>query len=216
MLSRQRLLEAAARVYAESGFRGATTRRIAEAAGVNEVTLFRLFGSKSALIQEAIQSQSPTQVRVTLPDVPVDPLAELTAWCNAVLSFMRSAKGMIRKSMAEVEERPEMAPSTCAGPAIAYEQLRAYALRLVRRKGNVADADVGAAVTMLFNALFCEAVGRDFMTSLFPHAERDAAELYARAFLRSLGVRVTGAAPPNGRARAGTRVTKPRARSRRT
>jgi AcrR family transcriptional regulator len=51
--SRDRLIEAAIRVFAESGFRGATTRRIAEAAGVNEVTLFRLFKTKGALIDEA-------------------------------------------------------------------------------------------------------------------------------------------------------------------
>ena len=44
---RDRILEAAALVYAETGFRGATTRRIAERAGVNEITLFRHFGSKT-------------------------------------------------------------------------------------------------------------------------------------------------------------------------
>jgi len=50
MESRERILAAAARVYAEHGFRGATTRRIAEEAGVNEITIFRQFGSKAALI----------------------------------------------------------------------------------------------------------------------------------------------------------------------
>lgn len=37
--------------------RGATTRRIAERAGVNEVTMFRRFGIKSALIRAAIERQ---------------------------------------------------------------------------------------------------------------------------------------------------------------
>ncbi|MEO7475110.1 MAG: TetR family transcriptional regulator, partial [Gemmatimonadales bacterium] len=36
---RDQLLTAAARVYAEVGYRGATTRRIAQEAGVNEITL---------------------------------------------------------------------------------------------------------------------------------------------------------------------------------
>ena len=52
--TKQQLLDAAVRVYSDAGFRGATTRRIAEEAGVNEVTLFRLFGSKAALIEAAV------------------------------------------------------------------------------------------------------------------------------------------------------------------
>ena len=50
---RAKILEAAARVYSQHGFRGATTRLIAQEADVNEVTLFRTFGSKEALIEEA-------------------------------------------------------------------------------------------------------------------------------------------------------------------
>ena len=82
MASRQKLLAAAARIYGESGFRGATTRRIADEAGVNEVTLFRLFGSKSALIAEAIREHAPRGTEPHgLPDEPVDPERELSAWC---------------------------------------------------------------------------------------------------------------------------------------
>ena len=67
--NRARILDAAARVYAEYGYRGATTRRIAVAAGVNEVTLFRTFGSKAALIYEAVRScaESSSAGRYTLP-----------------------------------------------------------------------------------------------------------------------------------------------------
>ena len=52
MVSRQKLLEAAMRVFAESGFRGATTRRIAEADGVKEVNMFRELKSKKEMIKE--------------------------------------------------------------------------------------------------------------------------------------------------------------------
>jgi AcrR family transcriptional regulator len=56
--TRQQILEAAVRVYSEAGFRGATTRRIADEACVNEVTLFRIFGSKAALIAEAVRAHA--------------------------------------------------------------------------------------------------------------------------------------------------------------
>lgn len=51
------LLDAALAVVGEQGIRGATTRLIAQRAGVNEVTLFRKFGSKSSLIKEAMVSR---------------------------------------------------------------------------------------------------------------------------------------------------------------
>jgi len=50
------MFDAALKVLAERGYAGATTRRIADAAGVNEVTLFRRFGDKRQLILAAIHS----------------------------------------------------------------------------------------------------------------------------------------------------------------
>lgn len=50
---RERLLAAAAEVFAEKGFRGATTRDIAVRADITEPMLFRYFGSKTALFEEA-------------------------------------------------------------------------------------------------------------------------------------------------------------------
>ena len=67
---RERLLQAAVRVFEESGSRGATTRRIAAEAGVNEITLFRHFGSKSALLGEALAEAGSTEVETGLPDEP--------------------------------------------------------------------------------------------------------------------------------------------------
>jgi AcrR family transcriptional regulator len=50
---RVRLLSAARQVFAEKGYRGATTRDIAVRAELTEPMLFRYFGSKAALIEEA-------------------------------------------------------------------------------------------------------------------------------------------------------------------
>jgi AcrR family transcriptional regulator len=50
------MFDAALAVLAERGYAGATTRRIAEAAGINEVTLFRRFGDKRQLILAAIHT----------------------------------------------------------------------------------------------------------------------------------------------------------------
>lgn len=51
--TRQRLLKAALEEFILSGYKGASTRAITERAGVNEVTLFRQFGSKQGLLKAA-------------------------------------------------------------------------------------------------------------------------------------------------------------------
>ena len=57
--ARDRLLEAACKVFAREGLDGATTRAIAREAGVNEVTLFRNFGSKEKLLAEVVGQRFP-------------------------------------------------------------------------------------------------------------------------------------------------------------
>src|SRR5689334_16077859 len=104
---RDRILDAARRVYAQHGFRGATTRLIAIEAGVNEVTLFRTFGSKAALFQQVSQTVLHDSDIAPLPEVPDDPERELTAWCATTLAFMREQRSLIRKSISELEERPD-------------------------------------------------------------------------------------------------------------
>jgi AcrR family transcriptional regulator len=61
--TRDRILLAAAEIFAERGYTNTTTRAIAEAAGVNEVTIFRHFSTKRNLLSEMIQEYS------ALPDL---------------------------------------------------------------------------------------------------------------------------------------------------
>ncbi len=53
--ARDRLLDAAAVVFARDGLAASTTREIARAAGVNEVTLFRLFQTKQNLLTAVLE-----------------------------------------------------------------------------------------------------------------------------------------------------------------
>jgi len=54
--NRERLLLAASELFAQRGYRGTTTRDIADAAGITERTLFRHVPSKAALFREAVVS----------------------------------------------------------------------------------------------------------------------------------------------------------------
>lgn len=52
------LMNATLEVVAQHGLKGATTRLIAQQAGVNEVTLFRRYGNKVGLIKAAIRARA--------------------------------------------------------------------------------------------------------------------------------------------------------------
>lgn len=80
---RNRILQAAARIYTQHGWRGATTKRIAEEAGVNEVTLFRQFGAKDALLEQMMRDLAAPKEGMTLPEVPQHPEQELVVWAQA-------------------------------------------------------------------------------------------------------------------------------------
>lgn len=188
--TKQHLLEAALRVYGESGFRGATTRRIAEEAGVNEVTLFRLFGSKSALIMEALQMRQRRAPRDPLPDVPVNPQQELTRWAEQDHEFMLESAGMIRASLAEMHSHPDCADSTASHPEGSFVELRAYIDRLAHHQFIPSAADAKPAAAMLMGTIFADAMGRDLMPSMFPPREQ-APATYVRLFLRAIGATVT-------------------------
>lgn len=53
--SRERILKSAMQLFAQQGITATTTKEIAEQAGVNEVTLFRRFGSKQGLLLSVLQ-----------------------------------------------------------------------------------------------------------------------------------------------------------------
>jgi len=194
-------MDAAARVYAAAGFRGATTRRIAEEAGVNEVTIFRLFGSKAALIEEALRRSTvvPPPPTATLPDEPVDPQAELTAWCETHLELLRRRRPVISQAMGEAAENPEMGPCVSYGSEEAATDLKRYMTRMcelgmteVPLNDGGDDAEAHAAGAMLMAAIFGDAMGRDFMPHMYPRPASRAASLYVRLFLRAIRCRPVG------------------------
>lgn len=51
---RKQILKSAIRVFADSTYHGATTKKIAEEAGITEALIYRYFGSKRVLFTEAI------------------------------------------------------------------------------------------------------------------------------------------------------------------
>lgn len=189
MDTRTTILNAAVQVFSQHGFRGSTTRRIADAAEVNEVTIFRYFGSKEALLQEAIRGSDTSAVTSPLPEDPKNPSQELTAWCTAVINHLHSRSSVIRKCMGEMEERPELSENATEAPVRATNELCTY-FRSLRAKGFTEEEfDPTVAAAMLIGSLFHDAMGRDMMPDAYPKPATKAPGKYANMILRALGVR---------------------------
>jgi AcrR family transcriptional regulator len=204
---REKIITAAMTAYAESGFQGATTRRVAEIAGVNEVTIFRNFGSKAALMDEAL-FRRVAELKIVdppLPLVPHDPLEELTNWCGQFLRQMRGSRDLLRKAMGAAEARfHEMAngfePARCAD-----REVNEYVKALVRHGWVSPDllAEPNheelliASQTLLIGALWGDAMARELKDD--PQIwvpETRAALRYVQVFLRALGIAHTATAEP--------------------
>ncbi len=190
MDTKQLLLDVTVRIFAESGWRGTTTRKVATAAGVNEVTLFRHFGSKEALLQAAIQHVGAADLPPRLPPHPEHLRTELLGWGLALHGHATRHAKVIRTSLAEFEEHPELAPVTCEGALQAMADMVGYLTR-ARELGLIdTEGSLEAATVMLMNAIFMDGITRDVIpgcTSLTPDQAVDA---FVDLTLRALGARV--------------------------
>jgi len=196
MDTREIILDAAARVYAQHGFRGSTTRRIADAAAVNEVTIFRYFGSKAALLQEAVKGVELGSARDLLPAVPVDPVSERSQWSAHLVDHLSGCSSVIRKCMGELEERPELAARATEAPTRATSELCHYFQSLRDRGFTAQEFDSSAAAAMLIGSLFHDSMGREMMPDIYPQPASEAPGRYAELVLRAIGVDVAPQSTP--------------------
>lgn len=67
--SKEKIQEAAIELFTQKGYAGATTAAIAKLAGVNEVTIFRIFGNKKTLFYDVYLRMTPMVERVDLSDL---------------------------------------------------------------------------------------------------------------------------------------------------
>lgn len=69
--TRQRIIDAAFKLFTERGIDQTTTREIAQAAEVNEVTLFRHFGNKEGIARAAVEHAIPGEALPHFSELPL-------------------------------------------------------------------------------------------------------------------------------------------------
>ncbi len=120
--SRQRLLNAARDLFVRQGITQTTTRQIADLAGVNEVTLFRHFGTKQGLLLAVFGELGVFSGIADLP-LEADPTTAQGSGLQAIL--MRYVHNCFRA----LADNPELVRSL-VGEAGFYSEEHRRALRL--------------------------------------------------------------------------------------
>ncbi len=184
---RTRILEAAAAIYGTNGFHGTTTRRIATEAGVNEVSVFRHFGSKEALLREVISLGWKRIELPALPEHPANPEAELTDWALQYYALHSECAPFIRTRLGEFQEHPELIPPAGSPPARTAALVAAYLTRLKVSGRMRPDIQPRRAAAMLIGALFADAVTREGLRDMYGDSAEDDVRGYVRIFLRGIG-----------------------------
>ncbi|HQN75688.1 MAG TPA: TetR/AcrR family transcriptional regulator [Methanomassiliicoccales archaeon] len=108
--SKERISAAALALFAERGFDGTTTKAIAERAGVNEVTIFRTFGSKDALFRQVAREMLPLHRIKAGEDFRIEGGAEDVLVQNArlVLGILKENRHIFMILVGELWRHPEL------------------------------------------------------------------------------------------------------------
>lgn len=107
--TKQQLLDATLKLISEKGYLGATTREIAQEAGVTELTLFRNFGSKEQLFEELLKNYTfLPKLKELLPELEGRSSEEaLATIAHRFLLSLKERKAMVKIMYSEMNLYPD-------------------------------------------------------------------------------------------------------------
>ena len=160
-----KLFAAALALFAERGYKATTTKAIAEKAGVNEVTLFRKFGSKEKLFMELVKAEAEDKMKFVAHELePTGDLVEdLTQMGIRMNQNMYKNSALLKILMMEVGSQPEIFEIIGRVPFFAIDRISSF-LEESKKKGLVReDVDTDLAALVFFSFIFRSLVAKAFI-----------------------------------------------------
>jgi AcrR family transcriptional regulator len=201
-----RIVEAAAQLFAHNGFKGTTTRDIAQLADLNEATLFRYFPRKPELFWAAVESHvarvklaRDTQTRLASDDAPTIVVPLLVAFILDNLNHQPDLRRLLHVAAFELPEADKMIREHL-GPI--FDMVCAYFKRCAE-KGTMRNVEPSLATLGLLGAI----TAYQGLCSLFsekesPYADDERARsAYAVLWLNGLLPGNDGSAAPGAETR---------------
>ncbi len=157
MNTRERILDAFRRLVVERGLEATTTRAVAEAAGVNEVTIFRHFKDKATLARSAFRAADTVEAMRAYPQA-IDASSPQAAQAGLVEALRYLHKGIqdniiqVQFGLGEYYHFPELREEI-NGSAMGAEQFIERAVEQVAQALRP-EVDLKAAALSLFGLVF--------------------------------------------------------------
>ena len=111
VITDMQIFQSVMEIIAERGYAGATTRQIAESAGISEVTLFRKYGTKAELVRRAIHALIEQTEFESLTQYTGDIRADLTRVVRAYQEAVVMHERFFFVLFAELTRYPELSGS---------------------------------------------------------------------------------------------------------
>ena len=125
--ARDRIVKASTKLFTERGYAGTTTRAIAELADVNEVTLFRHFGTKAKLAKAIMDQFGGLAIAGDLEQrFSGDYVQDLTLIGTAMLKVMTERSDAVRMAICEAGNFPEFQQVVAENPRQLRRTLARY------------------------------------------------------------------------------------------
>ncbi len=173
--TRQRILAAANQLFGQVGYAQATTRAIAEAAEINEVTLFRHFGSKKNLLMACIQAHNASGFSATFEtELSGDYTEDILHMARLQIQDSLANIQLLRLLVCDARNIPELREALLAGGRGNLERISGYFQRQI--ESGVIRPELSAEVlASAFDSLFSSPVIFEsfFLESLSPRLSSD-------------------------------------------
>ncbi len=190
---RRRIMEAALPVFAEKGFRGATNRDIAQAAGITTSLIYWYFKSKEDLFTAILDEMVPVK-EIVLPleqmtEAPPEQVLPFLAQGFILLMQQSPFFLIMRILVAETMQTPETGRRFNAIFARIFDPLVAYLrAQIARQRLRPEDPLLMAQMFISSLGLFLirRMIGLD--ETLLQYDPQTASEFVVRAFLRAFAV----------------------------
>lgn len=192
---RARILDAAFGEFSEKGFRGATIKSIARAAGLQSPALiYWYFPDKEALFREVLGAKVPVVRAVAEPGGLMDlpPEEMLARLGRAYFAFERIDKRALKLVIGEAIRRPEVAEMFVrSGPARVLDFLKAYMERQIEL-GRLRPHDARSSARAFIGMLVPQLAGRLFFPALTEDGLTDEEHLETAVDIFLRGLRAQG------------------------
>ena len=151
--TKDRILTASIDLFSKNGYKAVTTKQIAKTASVNEVTLFRYFGSKQKLLEEAMDTfYLEIEIKKIFDEKIIwDLEKDLMMISKITNNFMNQNRKIIQITMNSYCGMDEKEHDFGNFPQTLKGLLTEYFLEMQKRGKVIEENPEGQAITFMFS-----------------------------------------------------------------